>query len=85
MTFHMIVADSPEVISLGLAVKATITGAAVVPVDEGTQAGKFSTKPPIRSSSTTNKSDFPKSTSGVYSLPSIIAKYFDVNNLNFQG
>jgi hypothetical protein len=61
VTFHMSVADSPSLISVGVAEKATMVGASegvVVPVDVGKQAVGLNTRPIIRSSSQENRGGF---------------------------
>jgi hypothetical protein len=61
VTFQSSVADSPAVISVGVAEKATMVGTSevvvVVPVDVGKQAGELSAKTLIRSSSHANKNN----------------------------
>jgi hypothetical protein len=58
VTFHMSVADSPSVISVGVAENATMVGASevvVVPVDVGKQAGELNASTLIRTKSHENK------------------------------
>jgi hypothetical protein len=58
VTFHMSVVDSPSVISVGVAEKATMVGASevvVVPVNVGKQADELSASTLIRTNSHENE------------------------------